>query len=112
MELVANDSMSPLATALAAFAASVTVVPVVEDTVPIILSVVTTSTVLPLTIHDGVAAKLNVELDVVVARAVIAVPGNDSASPMPTALAAFAVRVTVVPVVDATVPIVLPVVTS
>ena len=53
-----------------------------------------------------------VVLEVEVTPFAIAVAGNDSRSPLPTALAALAVSVTVVPVVDATVPMFLPVVTS
>ena len=56
---------------------------------------------------------MSVGLDVEVAALVFAVvEGNDSVSPRPTGLAAFAVSVTVVLVAEATVPITLPVVAS
>ena len=68
-----KDKVSPLPTAFVAFAASVTVVPEIEDTVPIFVAVVTSYTGIPKMIHEGVELKLRTELDVGVAALVIAV---------------------------------------
>ena len=67
---------------------------------------------MPATIHDGVEASESVGLEIVVAALVVTTGANDSVSPLATALAALAVSVTVVPVVEDTVPILSPVVTS
>ena len=104
--------MSPLATALFAFAVSVTVVPTVEDTVPTVWPVVTSKTAMPGSTHAGVTAKFSVGLEVGVAALAVSVSRNDSASLPATGLAALAVKVIVVPVVEDTVPMVLPLVVS
>ena len=65
-------------------------------------SMFTPPPVVTLALPELVDAKIPVEDEV----------KNDSKSPLPTALAAFVVSVTVVPVVDSTVPMVLPIVAS
>ena len=68
---------------------------------------------MPPTIQGAAEARASVGLDVAVAPpVVVVVEGNDSVSPRPTALAALPVSVTVVPVAEATVPTILPVVSS
>jgi hypothetical protein len=69
---------------------------------------------MPATIPDGVEPKSSVALDDEVAAAaepVIAVK-NDTISPFATAATAFVASVTVVPVIEDTVPTARPVVTS
>ena len=67
---------------------------------------------MPAVTHEGVKAKLSIELDVEVVAFTLTIVGNDSASPLPTALVAFATKLIEVPVVEETTPMVWAVLTS